>query len=441
MGRVPYARSGELPAAAGYPGRVPVTPFRIVAVLVLALLMAGGVALGRSPRQTFEDRRVVSASGRVYAVLRTEDAKIRLTLHRRREGAAPLAGAIRSWGTEASLRPDIAADPRDAELCSTLLGRTLTHVRVSDEPVGALLLDTDGALEGGAALCFVGSGGRIAWTHRLSDIFKPEELQDPRYMHWDWFRGLWLDGAAFLATKGNVLVRVALADGRLERVGPDVLRERLGVGTQEERELVLELVSEWNVGGMRASAEALAADEGQPLGVRVRAAQVARAQGGTAPYRDLFARAVSPKAEQAVRYAGLLRIVPMLGEDAFDVIVESVSSTYPGDRSLHLAVQALTTLKGPLVPRLDALRRTPVDADTHTLRLLALTSLNAIGTPEARELLWDTLQHGDPVAAMTSFHLLVEAKPEDLRARLVAALKAGSPIRDAIGRHLGVHPH
>jgi hypothetical protein len=422
-------------------------------VIRVAALLALGAALPAAAVQAWEPfapRREVSPAGRHYVVLRPskDPPGVRYELCRRREGAAPIAPA-REDPTAApdGKGPDIGRDPADAVAASGMLPQPPYQVRTLDREPALVLFEQYGALGRGDALALLGPDGKLRWRLALGDLFKPEAVAKfPRDGAdvW-WFEAWWVDeerGMVVLCADGDRLGEVSLADGKIRKADPGVLLARAAAGPAEDRVACMEIAARVLPEGVEALARRIAADEKEPLALRIRAAVALRRKGGEFPYEPLFRRAAALREDPEARAYAARTLGEVLGETAIPLLREILRGE--ADLAWRPAMASLTELGPKAVPVLvEMLAEKGQSLDYRGAAANVLGTLKAeAGLPA----LWKAAQEFDPerdefhFVAGTALESIMAIGPADLRERLLGILGKGTPLDGRVAQWLEKNP-
>ncbi len=259
----------------------------------------------------FRNRRVASASGRHYAVLRRGQppGSGRFELVERRLAAGPirslLAPPARDGGDAA-----IARDRADRLLCEGALPHLPMDAAVLGGPPGILLFDTYARVGRARVLTLLDSEGRVAWSHDLDDLFGevPEGTVHTTSSSW-WSAGWGVDearGVAWVLTLGDEFRMVRLRGGAISEPGAEELPGLLAGADAEGRVALLDAFQrrdDLDRQILHPLVHDLALDEGAPIEVRMRAAVLCRELGDRLDLRDPFVAATRHESMSVALYA------------------------------------------------------------------------------------------------------------------------------------------
>jgi hypothetical protein len=401
--------------------------------------------------EPFAPRREVSPDGRHYVVLlpSKEPAGIRYELCRRREGAAPLPPAREDPAAAAAGRkgPDIDRDPADALAASGFLPQPPFQVRVLDREPALALFEQYGALGRGDALALLGPDGKVRWRLALGDLFKAEALAKfPRDGAdvW-WFEAWWVDeerGSIVLCAVGDHLGEVALADGKVRKADPAVLLARAAAGPAADRVAAMEIAARLLPEGVADLARRIAADEGSPLALRIRAAVAVRRKGGDFPFEPLFRKAAALREDPEARAYAARHLAEVLGEAAIPILREILRGE--ADLAWRPAMASLIEVGPKAIPILvEMLGEKGQSLD---YRGAAANVLGSLRAEAALPALWKAALEFDPekdefhFVPGSAFDAVVAIGPPDLRARLLGVLEKGTPHDGRVAQWLEKNP-
>ncbi len=447
---------------------------------LLALCVALSALAGTTPAQPgtntvserpFDDRRVVSPSGRLYAVLTARRGYWPgpYELRRRREGAESLAAQRIDWLRDA-LRPSLGdsaasdpfarlADPSDALLARRILPQLPVAAWVFDQPPGLLLFDHHAALGYGQLLTFLDVEGREVWSVTLDDLFGGEPAGT---WHTPNSR-VWCDGygvdperaVAWVVSRDHAFRQIDLNTGRVARPDAEALLGFCTRGPDASRRAALDALLRRRDGVPAELAEPLArlaADAQRPLAECLRAAVAAHRAGSAFEPGSLFDEALRRGSAEEALFAASHRHLVEPGVDPlpglrialrrFEGAIDPRPFTWQFLSDPHRVADLRDALLALGEPARDELRKwadhggEPLDFRIRAASLYWL--LAGSGLPEG--LRRAVAASADPTDAEAVFEALFRGEPDDLAAVLVDLLIAGSADDARIASWFVDHP-
>lgn len=433
-------------------------------VLGPAVLALVALTLAHAPPldswSPFRDQRIVSESGRYYAVVLGNHGKapLRFELVRRRDGVGPIEPAEGDgWLESVADSPEdearaeaelakVARDPTDVLIASGTMPQTPLDLQLIEEPLGLLLFDQHGSVGYGQVLSWCNAEGVVAWSHDLNALFGGTPEGSSHSVSSIWWSAAWgydaESGRGWVLTNGHEMRAVDLASGAIETPGEiDIAGVAARADDGDCHALLDAAIHAENV-DYRPFAEPFAAisrNEKRPLAVRLRAALVAQRGGGEVPYVEYLFRSTARIAQlEDARFAGL-----HLAE-----IADEPTASVPELVSLLCRENTLSVNFGTW--NLDQYERAFREADQWGLSALHRLSENPDVPPSANLnaaiLLWRLdrdifpmrleylLQHGGEGVANSALNSLIYSEPEGLHEFLVRMSEHGTddPVRLAM---------
>jgi hypothetical protein len=416
----------------------------------------------------FADRRVVSASGRHYAVLRARKGVWPgpFELLRRRDGAPPVeparAGDRFETGPDgAQRRVVILVDPdsEDRLLAEGILPQLPMDAAVCDEPLGIVLFDKYANVGYGQTLTFLGAEGEPEWAHTLEELFgrEPPGTTHTVSSRW-WSSAFGVDeelGIAWVLSRGGEFRAVTLGAGEISTPGAEDIAWLCARGSAENRAAAMDAVIAGEEPVTREFLPALqpvAFDEREPLAVRLRAAVLCRRAGDPVDYSEWFMPATRAKDLDDAWFAAL-----------------HLSEITSVDEPLEPLVQVMSRLEQPLDPReelgaiFDRGPRLPAlvaafrrEGDAGRVRLERLLEderptpaglisagvvwwkLGGVGLPTRlrRQILW-----GNSTVANQALNAMIYSEPAGLNDILLELAREGTADDVRLALWFREHPH
>lgn len=399
----------------------------MIRTLLLLLVLPPTFALpenGLDRWGPFLDRRVVSPSGMRYAVVRKQGRTATFELVRRREGAPPMTAAIASRrGRGAS----IDRDRGDTVLGTGVLPQLPMDVRVLEDG-GLVAFEQYARLGYGDVVTWVDPDGKVRTRVRLQDLFDEPTIKGFRHSVssiW-WYRGWWVDEArqrAVVVAHDGHLREVSLSTGRVAIPDPSVVWGVVHAGTQEERELALELCAQLKPKSVLVRTLPLAKDVSEPMGVRLRAALAAQMAHAPDSFVELFlAAARDEKVDIATRRYAVAHLADVMGEKALPVLREMLRGR--ASKLWAAAQDALVALGEAAVPVLIAMVAETDQSEDY--RGAAAHVLRRLETKAAAAALSKTVADESRYVANAACNALITIAPAGLAETLAKHLAAGT---------------
>lgn len=309
-------------------------PNSAIGLCVAALLSLLGTTASR-PLDSwlpFKDQRVISASGRYYAVLRGDHGAqpLRFEFVRRREGVPPIeAAASDGWLEAVAKTPKdkaraaaelakVARDPADELLASGTMPQVpldfeLLELDDADAPLGLLLFDRHGSVGRAQILSYCDARGRVAWSHDLVALFGGVPAGSSFSVSSTWWNSAWgydrETGKAWLLANSHELRLVDIATGEITTPTEDVVAGLASRVDSEHCDKILHALLNTEGVQHRALAEPmekLAQATRLPQRTRLKAAVLATRGGCAIKYVEaMFRFAAREAAIEDARFAGL----------------------------------------------------------------------------------------------------------------------------------------
>jgi len=424
-------------AAGGLQCVVPTKPTLLLMTLVtLAPLSAQGF-------WDFEDRRVVSPSGRRYVVLRNPGVDgVTFEFCECAAGKAPMT----PWMCESGLfgrRVDVSRDPADHLLAHGRLEHLPYEVIVPDRLPGFLLFEEFENFGRGKVVTWMGIDGNERFALDLRAIFGGAELGSscmPEGTYWCQAHAFDDKHAVLLLVANSGEVReVAVADGAVATPDARRLADFANSGSESIRALALDVFAGRPAAASKEVLPIAAGvfhDRSEPMALRLRAAVALHRAGLRVHAAELFAAARAEDHPEAVRRYAVRHLVTVLGEAAIPVLRESMRG--PAGPTWGNAYQALAEIGEPAVPTLLAMIEERDESEDY--RAGALHALAAIRSPSARHGLLRAARADDRWVADAALGAVIATGGPDV-ARDLITLLAEAPAHTArIALHLTEHP-
>lgn len=401
----------------------------------------------------FRDRRIVSPSGKHYAVLRAV-ASIRpgpWELVRRRDGVEPIRPKLENWSlrgmeriTGIDPREEVSRDPADRLVATAQFDQLPAKAAVSDAPVGIVAFDQHGRLGTGRTVWFLGPLGDISWSVDLDDLFAGtprDAFGDTGSLHWSTHFEVDPERkSAWVVTRGHELREISLQDGRVSTPGADAILGWLGSASDAGRLALLvalqhgELPRDERRGPLLSR---LAEDDERPMLLRLRATVVAAREGSEEVGATVFMGGLLDTAPEVRRYArihyaestpsdGLPYLLALVDGQTDDSTILEPAWIY-GEERLWMP-ELIEAFRRLGVDAVEALRTRIDDETTPTApRLLAATILWRLDDSRIPNGVRRAVRSGDR-RMLTS---LVTRRPVGTDELLLECLRNGAP--DPIG--------
>jgi len=420
------------------------------------LLLTSTVALGaagvvvdlRDSWRSYSDNRIVSPTGKYYAVLRSKKGFTRgpFSLHQRRAGVRPIEPAKyrKMYGASAARKRKEAAkigpDPKDTVLFERRLPRLPMAAMVSDSPVGIVLFDTYAGVGLGAILSFIDTTGKEKWSVDLEALFGPRPKGSYGTASSLWWSSAWgMDAerrTAWVLTKGHEFREVSLVDGKISTPSPAVTARWSKQGKEKARIAVLDAIVRTEAGVAPECIHELAplaANVKEPMALRLRAAVACLRAGSKLDSKALFVQAVGDPSPEVSLY-GAAHLPEFAGEEAAPVLRDFLLryqpriNPRPSKRVYRRNYNAESLVEGfrALGPQgLTMLRALLHKDDAPGLaRLNAAAMLSLLGHKEVTSGLLDLCR--DKKIGEHALDLLIGNEPPDLPERLIELATTGS---------------
>ena len=413
----------------------------VLAAIMLSFLAAPAMADSWLP---FQDQRVVSPTGRTYVVIRARDRGISWELYRRAEGAAPMTNATGddAYGLRKGTGGPIDADPADSLVGKGEVGQLPLRVRVLDEPAAFVLFEKYGSVGGGDSLIYVDGKRGVVFRRKLDQLFDADtraEFRETVSSLW-WHQGIAVDEEMkniLVVAAGDRLRRVGLAEGMVSTPEKEVLLRGFRRGPIAERELCLDAAVRLKPKGLHAEALAIAADEGEPVPLRLRAAVAVRRDGGNENFAPLFLKATEQGVDGEVRSYAVAHIAEVVGDDAMPMLRRLMRGE--ADHEVwHPAQMAFVSLKEKAVPTLTEMLLE--EGESPDYRGGAAHALGKIGSPAAIDALLIATATAEDYVANAAVNAAIEIGAPDLDQRLAEILAKGSTQDGRIALYFEEHP-
>jgi len=425
-------------------GGLDAAPMKTIAV-VLGVLSAvtSGV-----PCQDFEDRRVVSPSGRRYAVVREAVFDVTFELCERAPGAPPMTAARRCFGREGP-GFDIERDPADVVLAEGRCAQHPTDVIVPDRVAGLLLFDYLGFFHPHRVVTWIGADGTERFVLRLREVFGEAELGGSvNSIGYHWCRNHAFDDAksALLVVAYSGEVReIAIPAGTVATPDARRLAEFARAGSEAARCLAFDVFAQRPPAATKEVlpiASGVFHDRSEPMAVRLRAAVALHRAGVKPPAAELFAAARAGDQPDSMRSYAVQYLPTVLGEAAIPVLREVVRAgggdAWNGYQVSWAAYQALAAIGEPAVPTLlEMLEERDRNSD---YRGGAVHALAAIRSPSALAALLRVAREHDEYVAAAALDAIVAIRGPSLVADLVALLETAPLLGPRIVSYFEDHP-
>lgn len=416
-------------------------------MFLVPLALIAAIALGVSPGagaldswRIAPDRRVVSPRGNYYFVLygeaRSDGKERRFELVKRRAGA-PLLDPVEIFRGEGvpTSQPSFERDPKDELLAMGILDATPVEVRVLDFEAGAILYDRWGERASGMSMIRIDPRGRVRWKHSFISVPAENIASTMNGAHADirYCCGWWVDderAAVIVAAKDKKdqlrVLNIALRDGEVEQVGPEVLLEGLLIPSEAERDHAFNICAEEIPHLLAPQARRLFADPDAPMHQRLRAAEVLVSQGEKVNAGSLLLAAVAPGQPGRTRALAIAGLHQSIGDKALPILRDALLTPTSGDgsRVWSAAMDALAEVGEPAVPLLmEVLTETKNTTDA---RGGAAIVLGRIGSKQAGTLLRATISDPAEYVANAALNAAMALGGEALVPRLLECLEKGT---------------
>jgi len=416
---------------------------KTLAVLALLALLCGPAFA--DSWMPFRDKRVVSPSGRFYAVVRGGKGGVSYELVERRDGAPAMKGAVAadSYGIRKGSGGSIDRDPEDTVVVTGSVPQLPMDVRVLEGGRGIVFFEKYARIGYGDVVTFVDAKGRIAFRHALRALFdQPTRSSFTRSVSSIW----WYSGFAVSEARNLVLivaaedrlVTVSLEDGEVATPAPEALIPGFREGTPEERILFLETAARLKPKGMLPEALAIAGDATETVSIRLRAAVAVKRAGGSARFDPLFLTGVAKGNPPDVRKYATAHLGEVLGKGAIPIMRDLMRG--PADNDVwHPAQEGFVSLGEAAVPTLCEM---VVEKDqSPDYRGGAAHALAKIGSKQAIDaLLTATAEPRDAYTANAAVNAAIAIGAPDLGRRLAKILEAGSTQDGRIAMYFESNP-
>ena len=162
----------------------------MVRVGVVALLLVAATRALADTWKPYASRRVVSPSGKHYAVVYVPQRHgpsipwlIRLRLYERREGVAALPSVVGGWDpkyAEQHERRSVEADAGDRLLADATLRARPYEMHVLDREPGVVFFESYGGIGRNTTLALFQADGTLRWKRPLKELFSEEKIRSFR---------------------------------------------------------------------------------------------------------------------------------------------------------------------------------------------------------------------------------------------------------------------
>ncbi len=420
-------------------------------ILSLVLLLVSTVTVdpprASDHRSPFSDRRIVSASGQYYAVLRggSEGKPSTFELVERREGVPSIKPATEpSVSEEEKARRagkqeiDVSADPSDRVIAKGVLEELPRDAMVSDKPLGIVLFDSHERRGRETILSFLGLDGKLAWSRNLEGLFGGI----PQDSWWSVSSIIWsaswgvdeLEGITWVLSLGGECRTVSLKTGRVStpKLG-GALPLYLDSARASWHRVMHTLFSRPDVEfrPFLAILLSIARSEDADVQTRMLAALFARRGGDETDYRSLFDSGLTSEIESAVNFAALHFVEISKSADAIEPLIARLNRlTYPLSpsarppealRGMGGFVTGFTTWEvvdafrglGPFGS--SRLRRMLEDKSTTVIGVISASVVwLKLGNPDLPQAMETLIRSGSPDEACMALDALICSHPRGL---------------------------
>ena len=412
----------------------------LLSALILGLFAAPVLADSWMP---FQDMRVVSPSGKTYVVIKQQEGGVAWELCRRAEGAEPMKGATAddAYGLRKGSGGSIERDPADTLIGSGRVDQRPVRVRVLDEPAAFVLFEKYGSVGHGDALIYVDGRRGVVFRRKLEDLFDAKTrgtFLETVSSIW-WHQGIAVDEEAkqiLVVAAGDRLSQVGLAKGRVTRPEKEVLLRGFSRGLPAERELCLETAARLKPEGLHAKALAIARDENESAGIRMRAAVAVRRSGGAEDFSALFIKGTEQDQPGEIRSYAVSNLGEIAGEEAMPKLRQLMRGEADND-VWHPAQTAFVSLGEKAVPTL--IEMLLEEGESSDYRGGAAHALGKIGSPASVNALLTATATAEESVAGAAVNAAIKIGAPDLGRRLAEILEKGSTQDARIARYLKKH--
>jgi HEAT repeats len=392
----------------------------------------------------FQDRRVVSPTGKTYVVIERVEGGISFELCRRAEGKPPMTDATAPdrFGLREGTGGSIDRDSGDELIGTGRVDQMPLRVRVLDEPAGFVLFEKYGNVGHGDALIFVTGREGVRFRRKLDELFDAATLsgfQRSVSSIW-WHAGIAVDedaGSILVVANGDRLRQVGLREGKVAEPEKEVLLRGFRRGSSSERELCLEAAARMKPEGLHGEALAVAKDEGEATALRLRAAVAVRAAGGEEDFARLFVESIEIGSGGANRSYAVEHLGDVAGAEAIPTLRRLMRGKADNE-VWSQAQQAFASLGEKAVPTL--IEMLLEEAESSDYRGGAAHALKKIGSPASVDALLQATATAPDYVANAALNAAIEIGASDLDERLTEILAAGSTQDGRIALHFTEHP-
>ncbi len=420
-----------------------------VSVSLGILTTAAAVASPSRPDSwmPFTDKRIVSASGSHYAIIKAAGAFSPgpFSLHERRKGVPPIEPGDRK-----------EADEADRVLAKGTLPQLPMDAMVSEKPLGIVLFDKYASVGYGKTLTFLDGQGKPRWAVDLKALFGGPPKGSTHTTSSLWWSSNWGidDGrsSAWVVTNAHEFREVSLRDGSISTPDLTAIVRWCCVGETERRTDTLNalLATHPKIPPVHGPRLAEVADrKSEALGLRLRAAIGAHRCGVHAnSWLQLFHKALRSEDAELKGFAGthLLEFEP---EEGLRVLREALHNS---GEFLHHRAFVVTFIGGRedwyanamrgLGERGEQLLRDIVadeNADM-TARVNAEAIRSILGAKDLPEAALEICRFGTESFANKTLNILIDREPEGLEAALIDLLRKSSGDDGRLALYFREHP-